>query len=328
MHAVSYRALMEQFVADWEQLCDDLLAPPHLAHHPLLLARFGFRALRSGQGLAKGHFKGERARALFGGLAAHAAVPLTWPGSAAIGLVLAAAGHAVGWPIAAGGSQALANALASYFRSLGGAIVTGTPVRSLTDVPPAPVVLLDLTPRQVLQIVGNALPPAYRRSLDRYQYGPGTYKLDWALAAPVPWKAPECALAAPVHLGGSLHEIAAAEAAPWEGRQAERPFVLLTQPSLFDPTRAPKGQHTAWAYCHVPNGSTCDMTDRIEAQVERFAPGFRNLILARSSMGPADLERGNANLVGGDIGGGVGAWMASASARMSSNRSRWPYGLA
>ena len=303
--AARYRSLIEPFVTDWEQLIPELLAPPHLPHRPLLLARFGLQALRSGQGLAMGHFQGDRARALFAGLGAHAAVPLTWRGSGAIGLVLAAAGHAVGWPIPAGGSQALANALASYFRSLGGTIVTSTPVRSLAELPSSSVVLLDLTPRQVLRIAGDQLPSAYHRSLERYRYGPGTYKVDWALTGPVPWKAPECALASTVHLGGSLEEIIRAEEAPWKGEHAERPFVLLTQPSLFDPTRAPPGQHTAWAYCHVPHGSTFDMTARIEAQVERFAPGFRDLILARSSMGPAALERHNANLVGGDIGGGA-----------------------
>ena len=296
---------MDPLVHSWKQLWPDLLAPLHLPLHPVELARFGRRAIQSAEGLIRARFRGLRAQALFGGLAAHGATPLDWIGSAAIGLVLAISGHAVGWPLAAGGSQTLANALAAHFRSLGGTILTASPVQSLNELRLARTVLLDLTPREVLRIASDHLPSSFRRSLESYRYGPGSYKVDWALSGPVPWKAPDCALAATVHLGGRLEEIAAAEQSPWDGTVAERPFVLLVQPSLFDPSRAPAERHTAWAYCHVPNGSSYDMTDRIEAQVERFAPGFRDLVLAKHVMGPAQLERRNANLVGGDIGGGA-----------------------
>jgi phytoene dehydrogenase-like protein len=219
--------------------------------------------------------------------------------------VLALAGHVVGWPVVRGGTRRLAEALASYLRSLGGSIETGAPVRSLDELPPSRVVLLDLTPRQLLRIAGGRLPSRYRRALERFRYGPGVFKVDWALAEPIPWRSAECARAGTVHLGGRLAEIVAAEEAPWRGEHAERPFVLLSQPSLFDPTRAPAGRHTAWGYCHVPHGSREDVLDRIEAQVERFAPGFRDTILARSVLTPADLERHDANLVGGDIAGGA-----------------------
>jgi phytoene dehydrogenase-like protein len=224
---------------------------------------------------------------------------------AAIALMLGIAGHAVGWPVVAGGAQRLADALASCLRSLGGEIETGRLVRSLDELPPARAVLLDLTPRQVLAVAGDHLPARYRRQLTRYRYGPGIFKVDWALSAPIPWAAPECRAAGTVHVGGTLDEVSHSERAAFAGEHAERPFVLLAQPSLFDPSRAPAGRHTAWAYCHVPHGSTRDMTDRIEAQVERFAPGFRAVILARHTMTTADVERHNPNNVGGDITGGV-----------------------
>ena len=303
--ADAYQALVDPFVARWSDLMGDVLAPLRIPQHPLLMARFGLRAVRSARGLARSAFGGEPARALFAGMAAHSTVRLTSPPTAAFGLTLAIAGHAVGWPVARGGSQRIADALASYFRSLGGEIETGAPVRSLGELPPARAVLLDLTPRQVLQVAGDSLPPRYRRALERYRYGPGAFKIDWALSDPIPWSAPECARAGTVHLGGTLDEITAAEELPWRGEHPERPFVLLGQPSLFDPTRAPAGRHTAWAYCHVPHGSTTDMTARVERQVERFAPGFRDTILARHVLPPAALERHNANLVGGDISGGV-----------------------
>jgi phytoene dehydrogenase-like protein len=303
--AASYRALMDPLVQRWKRVVVDVLAPLHLPRHPFLLARFGLRAIRSAKGLVESRFEEERARALFAGIAAHAVVGLTHAASAAFGLVLAIAGHAGGWPIPRGGSQSVADALISYLRSLGGEVVTGAPVRSIGELPSARMIFLDLTPRQVLQVAGERLPRRYRRALERFRYAPGVFKMDWALEAPIPWRAPECARAATVHVGGGLEEIAAAEDATERGEHAEKPFLILAQPTLFDPTRAPAGRHTAWAYCHVPNGSTVDMTSRIEMQIERFAPGFRDLILARHAMNPRDLERYNPNLIGGDIGGGA-----------------------
>ena len=303
--ADAYRRLMGPLERRWEQLVPELLAPLHPPRHPLLMARFGMRGLRSARAVAESFFKTERARALFAGVAAHAIVPLEWKATSAFGLVLTLAAHAGGWPVAEGGSQKLADALASYLRSLGGVIETGAEVRSLDELPAARAVLLDVTPRQLLRIAGDRLPNAYQRRLARFRHGPAAFKIDWALRGPAPWKAPECARAGTIHLGGTLEETAAAERAPWEGRHAERPYVLFVQSSLFDRTRAPTGMHTGWAYCHVPNGSDFDMTDRIERQVDRFAPGFRDLILARRVMRPADLEAHNPNLVGGDIGGGA-----------------------
>jgi phytoene dehydrogenase-like protein len=268
------------------------------------MARFGLQGLRSATGLARG-LRGTAARALFAGNAAHSFLPLDAPGTAAFGLLLSVSGHAVGWPIVRGGSQRLAEALAAYFRSLGGEVVTGAPVERLDELAPARLVLLDLSPRQVLRVAGDKLPADYRRALERYRYGPAAFKVDWALDGPVPWTAPGCFRAATVHLGGTLEEVAASEAAPATGRVHERPFVLFVQPTLFDDSRAPAGRHTAWAYCHVPNGHTPDVSGAIERQVERFAPGFRERILARSILSPADLERGNANLIGGDISGGM-----------------------
>ncbi len=301
----AYRRLVAPFVDAWEPLFADALAPPHVPRHPVLLARFGLRALRPAAGLVRAWFSGERARALLTGIAAHALELPTRVPTAAFGLILAIAGHAVGWPLARGGSQRIADALASVLRARGGEIVTGTHVRSLAELPPAPAYLLDLTPRQVLRVAEDRLPPGYRRRLARYRYGPGVFKIDWALSDPIPWRAKECARAGTVHLGGSSAAIAAASAAAWEGRLEPRPFVLLAQPTLFDDRRAPPGRHTAWAYCHVPRGSEADMTAAIEAQVERFAPGFRDTILARHTMTPGQLEEHDPNLVGGDINGGV-----------------------
>lgn len=304
--AAPYRALMDGLVAHWEKLLNDVLAPPiSLPRHPLLFARFGLSALRSARGLVQGRFTGGRARALFAGIAAHSLAPLESAGTAAFGLLLGSLGHAVGWPVARGGSQAIANALAAYLRSLGGKIASAAPVESLDELRASPTVFLNLTPRQVVRLAGHRFPARYRRKLSAYRYGPGVFKLDWALAGPIPWKAPECARAATVHLAGSFEETAAAERTPSQGRLPDRPFVLLAQPTLFDRSRAPSGRHTAWAYCHVPHGSAADMTERIEAQVERFAPGFRDLILARHAMDPAALEAHNANLVGGDVAGGA-----------------------
>ncbi|MCI0440722.1 MAG: NAD(P)/FAD-dependent oxidoreductase [Chloroflexi bacterium] len=301
----AYTKLMKPFVADWEGLAGDILGPLRIPKHPVLLARFGLRAVRSARGLAEGLFQDESARALFTGLAAHSMLPLDRTVSAAFGLVLGITGHAIGWPIPRGGAQSISNALASYFSSLGGEILTGRRVESLDELPPAKAILFDVTPRQLLRIMGERLPSGYRRRLGRYRYGPAAFKMDWALDGPIPWKAPECARAGTVHLGGSLNEIAASEALVWEGKHTERPFVLLAQQSLFDGTRAPAGKHTAWAYCHVPNGSDFSMSERIEAQIERFAPGFRDLILARRVTTPGDMEEYNPNYVGGDINGGV-----------------------
>ena len=303
--ARAYRRLMGPLTDRAESLFADLLGPFRIPRHPLTAMRFGWPAIRSGRGLAEAYFTTEPARAIFAGLAAHAVLPLESRPGAAIALMLGLAGHAAGWPIAAGGAQRVADALASYLRSLGGEIETGRPVRALGELPESRAVLLDLTPRQVLSIAGDRLPRGYRRRLSRYRYGPGIFKVDWALSAPIPWAASECRSTATVHVGGRLDEVARSERAAFAGEHAERPFVLLAQPSLFDPSRAPAGRHTAWAYCHVPHGSTTDMTDRIEAQVERFAPGFRDVILARHTMNTAEVERHNPNNVGGDIGGGV-----------------------
>ncbi|MGH7962137.1 MAG: phytoene desaturase family protein [Candidatus Binatia bacterium] len=303
--AAAYRKFMGPLATDWERLKVDLLGPLRWPRHPLALARFGLHALRSASSVAKSVFTGDHARALFAGMAAHSMLPLERLATAAFGLVLGIAGHAVGWPVPRGGAQRITDALAAYLRSLGGVIVIGTRVESLDTLPPAKAILCDVTPRQLLRIAGNRLPAAYQHKLKRYRYGVAAYKVDWALASPIPWTATACTRAGTVHLGGTLKEIAAAERAPWQGKPAEQPFVLLAQPSLFDATRAPAGKHTAWAYCHVPNGSTVSMVDRIEAQIERFAPGFRTRVLARSILTPADLERHNANLVGGDINGGV-----------------------
>jgi phytoene dehydrogenase-like protein len=299
-----YRRLMNPLAANWEKICDDVLGPLSFPHHPLSLARFGIFAVRSVKGLAKTLFKGERARALMAGMGGHSVMPLERLGSAAVGLSVCVSGHAVGWPIAGGGSQRIADAMSEYFRSLGGRVVTGVKVDSVDDLPPARAILLDVTPRQMLEMVKD-LPRRHQRRLERYKYGPGVFKVDWALEAPVPWKAAECARAGTLHIGGTLEEIAAAERASWNGENPERPFVIFAQQSIFDPTRAPTGKHTAWGYCHVPNGSTFDMTDRIEAQIERFAPGFRSRIMARSVMSPADYEQYNPNYIGGDILGGA-----------------------
>lgn len=303
--ADAYRRLMGPLVADWENLTDHLLARRVVPRNPAALCRFVWRSLRSAKGFAEGVFQTDRARALFGGIAAHSALPLEQSPTAGFALFLGAIGHAVGWPMAKGGSQNLANALASCFRSLGGEIATNTPIDSLEGLPSSAAVLFDLSPHQLVQIVGQRLPGGYRRGLERYRYGPGVFKMDWALDGPVPWTAHECLRAGTVHIGGTLDEIAAAERAVWDGQHPEKPFVILAQQTLFDTTRAPQGKHTAWAYCHVPEGSTFDMSERIEGQIERFAPGFRDRILARSVMAPARLREINANWAGGVATGGV-----------------------
>ena len=303
--ARSYRRLLTPLVRDWEILAPELLGPIHLPRHPLAMARFGFKAIRSASSFVTTHFKDERTRALFAGAAAHSCLSLDQLGTTAFALVLFTLGHTVGWPIPRGGTQHISNALAAYLKSLSGEIVTSVRVASLRDLPQSACVLFDVTPRQLLTIVGEGFPTDFKNKLSDYKYGPGVFKIDWALDGPVPWRAAACTQAATVHLGGSFAEIEASESAVWKGECSERPFVLVSQPSLFDSTRAPEGKHTLWAYCHVPNGSTFDMSERIENQIERFAPGFRSLVLARSALSPAQLEQHNANLVGGDINGGA-----------------------
>ncbi|TMK76799.1 MAG: NAD(P)/FAD-dependent oxidoreductase [Actinobacteria bacterium] len=301
----AYVRLLRPFIMGWADFEPVTLGPyppsPRRVISALSLsaARAGLSAARS---LAKRTFETERARALLAGHAAHSMLPLEVRPSGGIGLLLLATAHAYGWGFPRGGSQRLADALADRLRELGGEIQTESPV---DELPRADAVLADVVPRELLRIAGERLSPRYTRALGRYRYGPGVFKLDWALDGPIPWSAEECSRAGTVHLGGTLAEIAESERAPRAGRHSERPFVLLTQPSLFDDSRAPAGKHTAWAYCHVPHGSTEDMTERIEAQVERFAPGFRKLVLARSALGPADFARRNRNIVGGDINGGA-----------------------
>jgi phytoene dehydrogenase-like protein len=302
--ADAYQRLLAPLLARWPQLAPEALAPLHIPKHPIDLARFGLLALQPATLLAK-RFQGEKAKGLLAGMAAHAQQPLSNVATSAIGLVLLLAAHSQGWPLAQGGSQAIADALAAHFRALGGHIETGTYVRSLAQLPTARAVLLDVTPAQLLELAGHRLSSLYQWQLRRYRYGMGTFKIDWALAEPIPWAAPECAPAGTVHLGGSLAEIAASEQATARGQHPARPFVLLAQQSPFDPSRAPVGRHTAWAYCHVPNGSRLDMTAAIEAQVERFAPGFRERILGRHTFSPTQLEEYNPNYVGGDINGGM-----------------------
>jgi phytoene dehydrogenase-like protein len=294
----AWRSMFGPLSDAWPVLRHDVLAPViRLPRHPFRMARLGLLGIRSARSLAESRFSGPRARALFAGLAAHSVMPLEAPLSSAIALTLGAAAHAVGWPIARGGSGRISDALLAVLRSLGGEIRAATRVTALPD---ADIVMCDVTPRQFLAIAGDRLPGAFRRAFERYRYGPGVFKMDWALDAPIPWRDPRCARAATVHVGGTLEEIA-----QWEAGHTGRPFLILVQPSLWDATRAPAGKHTAWAYCHVPNGSTVDYREAIEQQIERFAPGFRDRILRRSTLSPAAMEISNANLVGGDITGGA-----------------------
>jgi phytoene dehydrogenase-like protein len=302
--AAIYRRIFRPLAACWKQLAREVLAPPHFPQHPLVLARFGLLAPWPATKLARTLFRTEAARALFAGMAAHSILPLERAGSAAFGVLLGLSTHS-GWPIPRGGSQRISDALASYFTALGGIVVPGKEIRSLREFPADSLILCDITPRQLLRIASDRLPDSYCSRLERYRYGPGVFKVDWALRSPIPWRDSVCGKAGTVHIGGTLDEIAASERTAWHGLAGTRPFVLLAQPSLFDSSRAPEGMHTAWAYCHVPNGSTADMTGSIEAQIERFAPGFGETILARHMMSPAQLEAHNANLIGGDIGGGA-----------------------
>jgi phytoene dehydrogenase-like protein len=320
--ADAYRRLLRPLSEGWDELAEGVLGPlVRIPASPVALARFGVRGIRPATELAKHAFVTERARALFAGCAAHSMVPLERKATAAFGLLLLAAAHRFGWPFPRGGAQRIADALVSVLRGYGGEAVAGSPVDSLAEVS-APTVLCDVAPRELARIAGSRLPRRYASRLAAFRHGPAAFKVDFALEGPIPWRAENCALAGTVHLGGTLAEIAESERAPWEARHAERPFVLVAQQSLFDPTRAPAGKHTAWAYCHVPNGSSFDMTQRIEAQIERFAPGFGGLVIGRSVLGPGDLERHDRNLVGGDINGGA-ATLGSLLARPTLTRS--PY---
>jgi phytoene dehydrogenase-like protein len=304
--AQSYAKCFGRLAENADRLLPEILAPPiHMPRHPFLMLGFGLQAIQTAAGFARKHFSGPRARALFGGIAAHSNMPLEVRLTAAAGLLLGMLGHTGGWPLVRGGSQKLSQSLAGYFESLGGRVFTGQRVKSLRDIPPSRTILFDVAPRGLLAIGAERFPSTYRRHLQNYKHGPGVFKVDWALSEPIPWKARECLQSATVHIGGTLEEMVAAEQATAEGGHPGRPFVLLAQQTLFDSTRAPAGKHTAWGYCHVPNGSTVDMTDRIECQIERFAPGFRDCIVGRHTMSTADFEAYNPNLIGGDISGGL-----------------------
>ncbi|HKY16173.1 MAG TPA: NAD(P)/FAD-dependent oxidoreductase [Microthrixaceae bacterium] len=301
----AYRRLMGPFVDSGDALAASLLAPLDVPpRHPITLARYGLEGLRSARSVAK-RFDGQEGRALIAGMAAHSMLRLDQAITGGFGIFLASLGHHVGWPMTRGGSQAIADALVDLVTDAGGKVVCGQRVASLDELPTARATLLDLTPRQVIEIAGDRLPSRYRRQLERYRYGPGVFKIDYALEAPLPWANAEVAGAGTVHVGGTFEEVAASEAAIASGRHAERPYVLLAQQSPFDPSRAPQGKHTAWAYCHVPHGSAEDQTDAIEAQIERFAPGFRDVVLARHTMSAGAVQVYDANYVGGDINGGA-----------------------
>jgi phytoene dehydrogenase-like protein len=301
----AWEKLVRHFVEKWREFAPELLQPIFsIPKHPWLMARFGMMAPLSAKTVTH-RFQSDQTRALFAGLAGHSFLSLTESMSGAFGVLLAVLAHAVGWPIPRGGSQSLSNALCRYLEAGGGKVNTSSRVESLSQLNGYDLILCDLTPRQLLKIAGERFSDSYKRQLTRYRYGPGVYKVDYALSNPIPWKAAECLRAATLHLGGRFEEIADSEQTVRSGQHSDRPFVLLAQPSLFDPSRAPAGKHTAWAYCHVPNGSTLDMLGKLEDQIERFAPGFRDCILARRGFAPADLEAMDANLVGGDINGGA-----------------------
>jgi phytoene dehydrogenase-like protein len=302
---VRYCRLIDPLAANWEKIIYQVLGPLRIPRYPIAFARFGQNAVLPAFSFARKAFQGERARAVFAGMSAHSMMPLEWPLTAGFGLLMSMLCHTVGWPMARGGSQKISDTLAGYLGSLGGEIITNHPVVDIYDLPVSKSVLLDITPRRILQITGSHFPSGYRRALERYRYGPGVYKIDLALDGPIPWKSTNCGRAATVHLGGTLEEIAAAERSVWNGEHAEYPFVILVQQSLFDPSRAPQGKHTGWAYCHVPNGSTQDVSEQILSQIERFAPGFRNRILEISKRSALEMQTYNPNYVGGDINGGV-----------------------
>jgi len=301
----SYRRIFTPLIKNSTRLVNDLLSPLRIPRSPLLFAHFGMGAIQSAAGFARSRFATPQARAIFAGMAAHGTIPLERMGTASFGMVLALGAHTVGWPLPRGGSQQITDALAALLRDLGGEIITGQTVASLRQLPAARVTLLDVSPKNLLQIARSALPDSYRKPLERYRYGAGVFKIDWALDAPIPWSNTKVSQAATVHVGGTLEEISASEREVASGQHPSSPYVILVQPSLFDPSRAPQGKHTAWAYCHVPNGSTEDMRERIEAQVERFAPGFRSRILAAHTFSAAEYETYNPNYVGGDINTGA-----------------------
>ena len=302
--AEAWKEMMSPFLKFGSAFFEEILKPIRIPSHPLMMARFGLLGLRSCKSLVESKFRGDHARALFTGCAAHSILPLDAAATASFGLVLAMAGHAIDWPCARGGSSSIIDALINCLKSLGGEIRTGQMVRHLEEIPESKVVLFDIPPRHLSSIAGTALPDRYRRRLERFRIGSGVFKVDYALDGPIPWRAEGCHRAATVHVAGRFEEILKSEHEMSHGKVPEKPFVLVAQQSLIDSTRAPEGKHTGWAYCHVPAGSTVDMTDAIESQIERFAPGFRDLILARHTMAPADIERHNPNMIGGDIGGG------------------------
>lgn len=304
----NYRRLIEPLVSKWDLILPEILAPFHIPAHPFALLKFGLSAIQSAAKFSKRRFNSALTRGFFAGLAAHSIVPLEEPVTAAFALVLGILGHTAGWPMPEGGSQSIALALTSYIKSLGGEFLLNTNIKSLDELPASDIVLFDLTPKQILSIAGERLPKGYRHELGNYRYGPGVFKMDIAVKSPVPFKSPECTLAAVVHLGGTIEEIAHSENEVWQGRHPERPFIILAQQSLFDKTRAPAGNHTVWAYCHVPNGSETDMSERIISQIERFAPGFRSTILSQHKMNAHDFQAYNSNYIGGDINGGVQNW--------------------
>lgn len=304
----AYERMIEPITPNWDEFSQILLNPAKRFGNPIRLARFALLAIQSSKRITDHHFRGAQARALFSGLAAHSFLPLEKSPSAAFGFVMAITAHAVGWPFPQGGSQKIPDALSSLLIASGGEILCDAGVENIDELPETKLIFLDITPKQIIQIAGHKLPASYVRKLQAYRYGPGAFKIDYALDAPIPWSQDECKQAGTLHLGGTTEEIAASESAVAQGRVSEKPFVLLAQQSLFDEERAPTGKHTAWAYCHVPNGCTNDMTEFIESQIERYAPGFRDIVLARSVRSPADLENYNANYVGGDINGGEFSW--------------------
>jgi phytoene dehydrogenase-like protein len=301
----AYQRTFKPLVQNWEKLSVDLLGALRIPRYPFMLARFGILALRSAQGFAKQRFQGNAARALFAGSAAHAMLPLDSFASASFGLVLTASAHAVGWPVAVGGSQKIIDAMEAYLIELGGEIQTDWHVNSLEEIPSSRAIMLDVAPNQVLSMAGEKLNGLYHKQMERYRFGSGVFKIDWALDGPIPWQDERILQSATVHIGGTIDEIARSEKLTWQGEPAEKPYVLLVQPSLFDPQRSPQDKHTAWAYCHVPSNSTIDMRTRIENQIERFAPGFRDRVLAAHTINAVEYQAYNANYVGGDINAGV-----------------------
>jgi phytoene dehydrogenase-like protein len=301
----SYLRLMSSLVRNWSQLLPEVLAPIAVPSHPVKMLLFGIKALRSARGLADAYFHGDRARALFAGLAAHSVLPLTDTMRAAPAIVLGATAHAAGSPFPKGGAGALTQAMAAYLESLGGVLWTGIEIQSLRSLADFDAVLFDVSPRQFTAIAGDAIPSSFVRRLQSFKYGPGVFKVDWALSEPIPWKSEICRKSGTVHVAGTSEEIEVSERAPWIGQISDSPFVLVTQPGVFDDSRAPSGKSTAWGYCHVPNGWSSDLTEQIEARIEEFAPGFRHCIVGRRSWSPRQLEEWNPNLVGGDLGGGA-----------------------